>query len=231
MIAVSFALPAESSEFICRLQRRSRVGGISSGLLHEHEVVVFHTGVGEKATRAALAAFLERHQPSAVISAGFAGALTPALELGDLLIAENFSAPGLVTAALAAFSRRDIRVANLTSALEMLDSSADRQMLAQATGAIAVDMETEAIAAVCATRGIPLLSLRVISDTPAAPFPAPPNVLFDLEKQRTNYLALIRYLVTHPSRMSKVVAFAKQIARARSSLTAALDLVLRSERF
>jgi adenosylhomocysteine nucleosidase len=41
----------------------------------------------------------------------------------------------------------------------------DRQSLFQRTGALGVDMETFAVAEVCAARQVPFLSIRVINDT------------------------------------------------------------------
>ena len=67
----------------------------------------------------------------------------------------------------------------------LIDSSEERERIARESGASAVDMETEFIARACAAHGIPLLSLRVITDTPTEPFLAPPSVLFDIEQQRT----------------------------------------------
>jgi hypothetical protein len=88
-------------------------------------------------------------------------------------------------------------------------------------------METEFIAAACAAHRVPMLSLRVMSDTPSEPFPAPADVLFDLEKQRTNVARLVLYLVTHPGALLRLNAFRRRIALARQSLTSALDKLLR----
>jgi len=87
-------------------------------------------------------------------------------------------------------------------------------------------METEFIATACAAHGIPMLSLRVISDTPSEPLPAPPEVLFDVEKQRTNFGQLGYYLLTHPTAFKRLTMFRRQVALARRSLTAALDMLL-----
>ena len=84
MIAVTFALPAESSEFIRLLENRPREkrAGIEtvSGRLHGREIDVIHTGVGEKSTRARLPRFLEEEKPTMLISAGFAGAVHDSLD-------------------------------------------------------------------------------------------------------------------------------------------------------
>jgi hypothetical protein len=83
-------------------------------------------------------------------------------------------------------------------------------------------METEFIARACATHGIPLLALRVITDTPTQPFPAPPSVLFNIQKQRTHVAALARFFLAHPGRVLGLVQFARRITRARKILSNAL---------
>ena len=90
-------------------------------------------------------------------------------------------------------------------------------------------METKFITEVCAKRKIPLLSLRAISDTPSEPFPGPPNVLFDLEKQKTDFPRLALYLVTHPAAFSRLNAFRQRIAGARRNLAHALERIVRAD--
>ena len=86
-------------------------------------------------------------------------------------------------------------------------------------------METEFIARACAEHGVPLLSLRAISDTPRQRFPAPAHVLFNIERQRTSMMRLVLYLCKHPTRLRGLIRFASQIARARETLTEALVAV------
>ena len=85
-----------------------------------------------------------------------------------------------------------------------------------------MDMETEWIARACAARKIPMLSLRVISDTAAAPFPVPPEVLFDLERQKTDTFKLAAHLFRRPSQVVRLARFARQISAVRATLGAAL---------
>jgi hypothetical protein len=92
---------------------------------------------------------------------------------------------------------------------------------------VAVDLETEVISEACAAHQLLMLSLRVISDTPTKPLPAPSHVLFDLEKQRTNFMRLALYLTTHPGAVSRLNLFRQRIGVARRSLTAALEKILR----
>jgi nucleoside phosphorylase len=227
MIAVTFALPAESSDFISLLQRKSRDREIVSGWLDGEEVRVLHTGVGEKVARARIEEFLSHASPSLLISAGFAGALSDDLRVADLLLAENFSAPELLSRARSILGAA-AQIGTLATIGVVVDNAADRADLARRTGAAAVDMETECIAQTCSGRSVPLISLRTISDTPAAPLPAPPHVLFNIAKQRTSYPSLALHITRNPGAILKLTRFAKQITATRASLTQALQTLIKT---
>ena len=226
MIAVTFALPAESSEFLRRLGNKSRAdrNGISivRGTIDHRSIEVIHTGVGENICRERIGKFLENQQFDFLISAGFAGSLNHELQVNDLLVAKNFSTLDLKHAQ-SSLSNVSIHVANMLTVPALIDSSEERERIARESGASAVDMETEFIARACAAHGIPLLALRVITDTPTQPFPAPPSVLFDIQQQRTHIAVLAKFFLAHPRRMPGLIQFAKRIARARKTLSNALS--------
>ena len=231
MIAVTFALLAESSEFLRRLGNKARTDrnrlSIVRGTIGDRTIEVLHTGVGEKICRERLANFLQDQQFDLLISAGFAGALNHELQINDLLVAKNFSTIDLKQAHLL-FSQLVIHPIDLLTVRAVIDSSEERERMARESGASAVDMETESIARVCAAHAVPLLALRVITDTPTQPFPAPPSVLFDIQRQGTHIAALAKFFLTHPSRMPGLVQFARRITRARTILTNALIEVVRT---
>ena len=112
----------------------------------------------------------------------------------------------------------------------MVDSSEERTRMAQRTGAGAIDMETEEIAKLCSSHGVRLFSVRVISDSLEAGFPAPPEVLFDLDRQRTDIGKLLLHLLSHPATIPRLIKFSRQIAKARDALTAALIALLRGDK-
>jgi nucleoside phosphorylase len=230
MIAVTFALPKESSEFSRRLRDKSHAdrSGITTirGKIGDRDVEVLHTGVGEKVCRQRLGRFLEDQQFDLLISTGFAGALSDELQVDDLLLARNFSTVGLNERSTS-FPSLPIRTADLLTAPTLIDSSNARTEIARTSGAAAVDMETEFIARACAAHGVPLLSLRVITDTPREPFPAPAHVLFDIAKQRTDLPKLARFFLTHPNRIPGLLQFAMKIAHARKTLADALVAIVR----
>ena len=228
--AVTFALPAESSEFLRRLTEKSEICRnditIDNGRIDDRPVQVFHTGVGERACRHRIKNFLDDQQFDALISAGFAGALTDENKVGDLLVAKNFST---IDASVARSARGGLplHIGDLLTLPQIVDSAEERHEIARTSGAVAVDMETEFIARACAEHGVPLLSLRVITDTPHEIFPAPPGVLFDIERQRTNLLRLARFLFARPNRIPKLIGFARRVGRARKILANALVEIVR----
>jgi nucleoside phosphorylase len=225
VIAVTFALSAESAEFLRRLTDKVRAdhNGVRTirGKIDGRAIEVLHTGVGEKVCWQRLEKFLKDQQFDCLISTGFAGALSDDLQIGELLLAKNFSTVDL-DETRGSLSGLPIHVANLLTVPALIDSPKDRNTLALTSGASAVDMETEFIARACAAHSVPLLSLRVISDTPRELFPAPANVLFDIERQQTQILKLATHLLTHPTSVPRLVQFARRIASARKALAHAL---------
>jgi len=243
MIAVTFALPAESPEFLRRLGNKSpadrngvrvirgkidspeRIGAREP--FRSREIEILHTGVGEKVCRERLQKFLHDHQFELLISTGFAGALTDELTVGDLFLAKNFSTFDLNESG-SLVSSLSIHVADLLTMPSLIESGDERKKIGRSSGAAAVDMETEFIARVCAAHRVPLLSLRVITDTPRKPFPAPAHILFDIAKQRTDLVKLGAFFLTHPNCVPQLFQFARSIARVRKSLATAIIAVVRS---
>lgn len=227
MIAVSFALPTESLNLVSLLRdRKSDEAEIIRGRIDNKEVAIFHTGVGRKSCAARIDNFLRAQLPRMLISSGFAGGAREDLQVGDLLLAENFSDRPLLVEAQRILASSHVHVGKLFTSSTIVDSIDERNKIAREHNAVAVDMETECIAQACAARQIRMLSLRTISDTPRQPFPAPPRALFDIENQRTKVTRLSFHLLTHPTAIWRLIGFGSQIRKARASLTRAIvDLV------
>lgn len=97
--------------------------------------------------------------PAMILSSGIAGALDPALKVGDVVldgdaaVVEKLRAI-LPEATVGAVAGRDV----------MTPSVAGKCALRAETGAVAVDMESHVAARVAARRGLPFAAVRVISD-------------------------------------------------------------------
>jgi adenosylhomocysteine nucleosidase len=233
MIAITFALPAESSDFVRLLENRGAVSreGVETirGHLHGKSLVVIHTGVGKKVSRERIETILRRERFKYLISAGFAGALEKDLRVGHLVVAENFSSPWLLDSPKLVLADDRTFLGKLLTVSRMVETVEERESLNKKTGAAAVDMETEILAQACAAHDLPMLSLRAISDTASETFPAPARVLFDVAKQKTDFFRLGSYLLTHPSAFARLNAFRKRVAIARKALADALDTILRAD--
>ncbi len=217
MIAVTFALPQESSAFLRALRGQRRAEGWIGGSIGAAQVLVAHTGMGLESAAAKTEALLAEARPERLLSGGFAGALDPRLRLGDVLAATNFSAPELLTP-LGDSIHRGVLVSR-PRPLELVE---EKSALFRETGALAVDMETAAIAAACARAGVPLLSLRAISDRADQALPAPLAEWFDLARQRPRPRRLLMYLWRRPAAIAPFVRFVRGLPVARKALTAAM---------
>lgn len=231
-----FAVPDESRSFTRVLKKRRATRGDDPhplptvcGEIGNRPVMVAHTGVGDTATARAYFEHLLTGTippPRVVISAGYAGALQPDLAVGNLVLGKNHSLPALLEAAHICLTCESPRVGVLLTELTAVETAKDKAALYATTGALAVDMETAWIAELCAQAGVPLLSLRVISDAADQDFPVPGRVLYDAVRQRPRYLALPAWLAAHPGRIAPFARFVRGLGPARATLTRALVKVL-----
>lgn len=226
MIAITFALSDESKDFSRLLRDAESLGPHGFPALPcqggAREVLLFHTGMGANRTRERLRQLWDDH-PSVecVISAGYAGALDPVLSAGAIILAENYSNPERLAAAEAILEGR-AHIGKLATCDTALETCQGKTQLAKATGAIAVDMETSTIAELCRERGVPLLSIRVISDTAHEELAVPFSVCFDARTERPRVGALLAFLLCHPVRIPAFIRFVRTVNRARRLLAEAL---------
>ncbi len=161
-IGVIAALPGEAKSL-----RKSRAHWGGS----RPEVVL--SGIGPRAAGAA-AENLAWGGAAGLVSFGYAGALKPSLKSGTLILPQDvidgdgkrYSANGAWLSALAAAISPDVPVITgpLLSVDRMLASSADKHAAHGATGAVAVDMESAAIAAAAGRHGLPFIAVRAVLD-------------------------------------------------------------------
>ncbi len=192
-VGVLFALSAEAGGLVDllagRATQRTRYFTVHVGCLKQHTIAVFEGGVGGAAAARAAEAMLDVHQPQWVISAGFCGGLHERLRRGDILLADmllNQSGEKLAIdlridpAELRA--RQGLHVGPLLTIDRIARSPAQKRDLGRRFQALAVDMETFAVAEVCRRRRARLLSVRIVSDTVDDELPADLEVL---ARQRT----------------------------------------------
>lgn len=137
------------------------------------EVEVLRTGVGPARAAAALESRLASGPPPGlVVSSGFAGALTGGLALHGCVTAGALFRLEQGRAEPVPLAPGRLRAAPGAAPCALL--SADRvtgTAAARLPAPAAVDMESAALAEVAARHGLAFAVLRVITDTPSAPFP------------------------------------------------------------
>jgi adenosylhomocysteine nucleosidase len=207
-VLVTFALPEESTDFLRALQDQPIP-----------DVGVEYVGVGPAKAAERIASILARQRPHMLICTGFAGGLDPRLGIADLVIAENLSTPELCAQASALpIANPRVFVGGIVSREATVESVERKTALFHESGALAVDMESEAVAAACHSAGIPLLVVRTISDPAGAPLPVPFSEWFDLARQRPRALRLVQFLALHPGRILPFARFVRGLAPARRTL-------------
>jgi len=184
------ALPVEIEALLSLLDVSApiSIGGYSGfhGYLRGRELFCFICGSGGEACRRALTVLLNRWPKAHVLLVGCAGALNPALKVGDVVIAshatswpaqgEIFSPDQQLLGAVAEpQSRLDTPTSErglgfrifagcILSWHELVKDALHKQQLYETFEADCVDMETGSAAWSCAQRSVPFLSIRGISD-------------------------------------------------------------------
>jgi adenosylhomocysteine nucleosidase len=214
---------------------RGRLGGV--------EVAGIATGIGiERARQAARRAFEKIPEAKLAISTGVAGALSEGLAAGDLIVADRLvlSAEGRGDSAAQVLSidrgelerlQESLRAAAipfstgamLTSA-RALTTVADKRGAKAATGAVAVDMESAAIADEARIRGVPFVCVRAILDT------ADEDVIGAELPDEDGNVAPLRaagFLIRNPGAIVKLSRLGRNLGIAAKSLADAIEAVVR----
>lgn len=160
-----------------------------------------------------------------LVSWGTAGALERG-EPGDIVLAEcvldeslqaietDRALTGMLARALKVIS--PIRHGKLASASNPVTSVADKAALAAASGAIAVDMESAAIAAVASRSGCPFVVVRVIVDRSDCAVPA--AAIAGMDGTRTRPGRVLAGLLKSPGETGDMIALGLAARRARRTL-------------
>ena len=175
------------------------------------------TGMGERNAEKSLLKELEKGQPAAVLTCGFAGGLNPELTRGTVV----FSADKELERKLIATGARPARF----HCAEQVATTAEQKLrLWEETRADAVEMESRIIRSICAERKIPSAPVRVILDNSAEDLPLDFNDLMTVAK-KMNYVKLTLTLLKEPGKIPALVELQKQSRGAAEKLALALRAV------
>ena len=219
------ALPEECRSLTAR---RARLGDCFA--LGEARLVCVAGVGGENAARAAHR--LVEAGVDGLVSWGCAAALSPKLKPGDLCLpVEVLDRDGARTSVSRDWHRRakhalhgvgDLHTEILLTTDRPVASAAEKRALAAACGAIAVDMESAAVAAVARERQVPFLAVRAIAD--------PADMALPQVVMRATYatgtvrpFVLLGQVLLHPGEVGALLRLASQFRAALRTLARTAD--------
>jgi adenosylhomocysteine nucleosidase len=161
------------------------------------------------------------YEPSLVLTCGFAGGLNPDLKLGEVVFELSTHNAQLSTRLLAAGAKQ----VTFFCADRIATTIAEKTKLRYETRADAVEMESAAIHAVCAERGIPCATVRVISDTASEDLPLDFNALAKPDKS-LDFGKLFLTIAKSPGKIGALMELHKKTSFAAQQLADVLAKVV-----
>ncbi len=220
-IGLLAALPLERDALLRRLRQaqRTKLGAFDARRfeLPGLDCLLVSSGMGDRRASQAAACLTEQCAPQALISYGIAGALDADLQIGDVIAAQSVCR--LERGVLTDFQPLAImNQASWESAGQALSPLGARllpgtalttpgaQTLADRPAGLlhpVLEMETAGIAQVAAAAGVPLYSLRAVSDGPNQPLPFSPGDVLD-ENANLDTGALLRAILRRPRVLAQI---------------------------
>ncbi|MGI8662980.1 MAG: hypothetical protein ACR2LQ_07185 [Acidimicrobiales bacterium] len=214
-VLVLAPMPVELRPFAkaARLARSTRGAlAVHEGVVNGVDVFAVVAGIGTQASAAMTERALDAIRPDHVVVTGIAGGLDPSMAIGDLHVpAIAFDAVAGAAHHASALGGAELR-GTVRTGDELLTPQA---MQAFVDGVIlSVDMETAAIAGVCASRGLPWTAFRGISDLVVDGFVGDDVLALTNPDGSARVGAGIRYVVVHPHHIPRLVRLAQGSTRA-----------------
>ena len=182
-IGIVCALPIEIAAFLDRCQHVKKYTGgdfqFRGGFYDGIRIAVVESGMGFARARRATQALIDGHAPRWLLSCGFAGALRPDIPIGSIVVADSIvdqhEQSLKIDLHMPADPARGLFVGRLLTADELVRTVASKKQLGEQHSALAVDLESLAVAQVARENKTRFLAVRVISDDLSADLP--PEIL------------------------------------------------------
>ncbi|MGF7162315.1 hopanoid-associated phosphorylase [Rhodoligotrophos appendicifer] len=213
--------------------------GFITGLVFEADILraaghlhVACHGPGQARAQAAAEALVARNCDG-LVSFGVAGALAPGWQTARIIIPEilldeqhrHYVCDGPWRVRMSGAVPEGAPVASLLSVLQPALTPEEKQRLHRNTGAVAIDMESAAIATVAERHGLPFIVLRVILDEMDAV--VPPSAMKGMRSDGTiDAMATVRGLLRHPRDLPALLRLARANSRAARSLARLAHLAI-----
>jgi adenosylhomocysteine nucleosidase len=178
------------------------------------------TGMGARNSAIAIQEILSAQKPNLVLTCGFAGALNPNLERGNVVFdvepKANLRGSLLSAGAIPAVFHCAPRVAT---------TAAEKQALRNSSGADVVEMESGIICGACSAAQVPSGTVRVVLDTAYEDLPLDFNALMT-EHQQLDSRKLFFAIAKAPWKIAALIRLQKQSSKAAQRLGMTLKRIL-----
>lgn len=221
-IAIVAAMEREVRPLIRRWKVRTlEHGGRQHRLFENGGVVLICSGIGAEAARRATEAVIRETRPVRVLSVGFAGALDATLKAPEV-----FEPRTVINVADGVRTETGSGQGTLVSYAAVAGRE-QKQRLATAYQAAAVDMEAAAVAEGAQARGVKFAALKAISD--AVDFPMPETERFVANDGQFHTVKFALHVTVRPWLWGSALRLARNSARASQALCAAIESYLKRE--
>jgi adenosylhomocysteine nucleosidase len=183
------------------------------------DVKILVTGIGARNAETSLRRFLAQSPVKRVFTCGFCGGLNPDLEGGEVIFMTGY--PALEKRLLEAGAE----LATFVSSPRIATTAAEKQQLRTKTGADVVEMESEAILAVCREKKIPCAMVRAVSDTAGEDLPLDFNELARPD-MNLHYGKLFLAIVKSPGKIGALMKLQKRTKLAAKNLARVLAKII-----
>ncbi|HEY0550741.1 MAG TPA: hypothetical protein VGF13_14140 [Verrucomicrobiae bacterium] len=183
------------------------------------DVQALLTGMGAPNAERAVRDALKTVQPRRVFTCGFAGALNPALQIGDVVFAKV--SPGIAQRLQSAGAKQVV----FACAERVMITAAEKCALRAQTDADVVEMESAIIERVCREAGVECVTLRAISDTAHENLPLDFNALMTSD-QKLDPAKLALKILRRPQKIPPLLRLGKNSSIAAENLGKVLVAVI-----
>ena len=184
------------------------------------KVVLVCGGIGSEAARRATQAVIALYSPTLIYSAGFAGAATDGMKVGEILIPRRVVNAGDGCAVDTGTGQ------GVLVTFTAIASPDQKAKLGAAFGALAVDMEAAAVAQAAEARGVTFAAVKAISEASDFLFPPMENFIDAAGQFHTAKFAAS--LILRPWLWRSAIRLASNSARASRALSGWLHQRIKS---
>jgi len=129
----------------------------------EHEVFLTANGAGAQRAGAAAKLGAQAFRPDAIVSTGYCGALDPAYQIADIVVATLVHSDNTVAFTCTPASPRPFHSGPVATVDHVAGTSAEKERL-RVSGAVAVEMEAAGVSRMAKTLCLPFFCIRTVTD-------------------------------------------------------------------